>query len=106
MLGDEPHLVADEFDCERARIFAVHGFVLDRVRQAVCARNRSGDRYDISNPDGLAYPIKYDSVNGKYPASLTVEFISDEVWLQVGACWLPLIAERYPEGVPWKVLNV
>ena len=33
------------------------------------------------------------------------ELVNDEVWLQVGACRLRLIAERHPEGVPWKFLT-
>jgi glyceraldehyde-3-phosphate dehydrogenase/erythrose-4-phosphate dehydrogenase len=61
---------------------------------------------DISDPDSLAYLIKYDSVYGKYHGSVRVEHVSDEVWLQVGAHRLRLFAERHPEALPWKALDV
>ena len=61
---------------------------------------------DISDPDSLAYLIKYDSVYGKYHGSVTVEHVGDEVWLQVGARRLRLFAERHPEALPWKALDV
>jgi glyceraldehyde 3-phosphate dehydrogenase len=61
---------------------------------------------DISNPDSLAYLIKYDSVYGKYHGSVTIEHVSDEVWLQFGTGRVRLLAERRPEALPWKALNV
>ena len=61
---------------------------------------------DISDPDSLAYLITYDSVYGKYPGSVTVEHVNDEVWLQVGTRRLRLFAERRPEALPWKALDV
>ena len=38
---------------------------------------------EISDPDSLAYLIKYGSMYGKYYGSVTVEHASDGVWLQV-----------------------
>lgn len=61
---------------------------------------------DISDPDSLAYLIKYDSVYGKYHGSVNVEHVSDEVWLQVGSHRLRLFAERHPEALPRKALDV
>lgn len=61
---------------------------------------------DISDPDSLAYLIKYDSVYGKYQGPVNIEKVSGEVWLQVGTRRLRLFAERHPEALPWKVLDV
>jgi glyceraldehyde 3-phosphate dehydrogenase len=61
---------------------------------------------DISQPDSLAYVIKYDSVYGKFQGSVNVEHVSDEVWLQVGTRRLRLYAERHPGALPWKALGV
>lgn len=61
---------------------------------------------DIADPDSLAYLIRYDSVYGKYHGSVKVEHVSNEVWLQVGAHRLRLFAERQPEALPWKALDV
>ena len=61
---------------------------------------------DISDPESLAYLIKHDSVYGKYDGSVTVERVGDEVWLQVGTRRLRLFAERHPQALPWKVLDI
>ena len=61
---------------------------------------------DISDPDSLAYLIKYDSTYGRYPGAVTVERAKGEVWLNVGAYRLRLLAERRPEPLPWKTLDV
>ena len=61
---------------------------------------------DISDPDSLAYLIKYDSAYGRYRGVVNVERVSDEVWLQVGAHRLRLLGERRPEALPWKALDV
>jgi len=61
---------------------------------------------DISDPDSLAYLIKYDSVYGRYHGSIKVEHVGDDVWLQVGTHRLRLFAERAPEALPWKALDV
>lgn len=61
---------------------------------------------DISDPESLAYLIKYDSVYGRYRGSVTVEHVSDEVWLHVGPHRLRLLAEPHPEALPWKALDV
>ena len=54
---------------------------------------------DISDPDSLAYLIKYDSVYGKYQGSVKVERVGDEVWLQAGMRRLRLFAGA-PSGGP------
>jgi glyceraldehyde 3-phosphate dehydrogenase len=61
---------------------------------------------DISDPDSLAYLIRYDSAYGKYHNAVSVERANGEVWLQVGAHRLRLLAERRPEALPWKALDV
>ena len=61
---------------------------------------------DIAEPSSLAYLIKYDSVYGRYHGSVTVEHVGAEAWLQVGTRRLRLFAERHPEALPWKALNV
>jgi hypothetical protein len=45
----------------------------------------------------LAYLIRYDSAYGKYHNAVSVERANGEVWLQVGAHRLRLLAERRPE---------
>jgi glyceraldehyde 3-phosphate dehydrogenase len=61
---------------------------------------------DISDPDSLAYLIKYDSAYGMHHAAVRVERAGSDVWLQVGAHRLRLLAERRPEALPWKALDV
>ena len=61
---------------------------------------------DISDPDSLAYLIRYDSAYGKYHNAVSVERANGEVWLQVGAHRLRLLAERRPEALPWRALDV
>ena len=61
---------------------------------------------DISDPDSLAYLIRYDSAYGKYHNAVSVERANGEVWLQVGAHRLRLLAERRPEALPWTALDV
>ena len=61
---------------------------------------------DISDPDSLAYLIRYDSAYGKYHSPVCVERADGEVWLQVGAHRLRLLAESRPEALPWKTLDV
>ena len=61
---------------------------------------------DISDPDSLAYLIKYDSAYGRYQGAVEVERVNGDVWLKVGAHRLRLLAERRPEALPWKALDV
>jgi glyceraldehyde 3-phosphate dehydrogenase len=61
---------------------------------------------DISDPDSLAYLIKYDSVYGKYDGSVVVEHVDDDVWLHIGTRRVRLFAERRPEALPWKAMDV
>ena len=61
---------------------------------------------DISDAENLAYLFKYDSVYGRYQESVSVEHVSGQVWLQAGTRRLRLLAERRPEALPWKALNV
>lgn len=53
-------------------------------------------------PETLAHLIKYDTTHGKY--ELEVEPI--ENGLRVGGKEIKLVAERNPELLPWKDLNI
>ncbi len=61
---------------------------------------------DISDADGLAYLIKYDSVYGRYSSPVTVEHSGGDTWMQMGTRRLRLFAEREPEKLPWRDLGV
>ncbi len=61
---------------------------------------------DISDRDSLAYVMKYDSVYGKYGGDVKVEHMGDEAFLLLGTRRVRLYAERRPEALPWKALNV
>jgi glyceraldehyde 3-phosphate dehydrogenase len=61
---------------------------------------------DISSPDNLAYLLRYDTVYGRYPMSVDVEGDGDRHWLRLGARRIRLLAERAPERLPWRDLDV
>jgi glyceraldehyde 3-phosphate dehydrogenase len=73
---------------------------LDRADLEVVAAN------DISSPESLAYLLRYDTVYGRYPASVVLERDADRQWLRVGAARIRLLAERDPERLPWSDLDV
>jgi glyceraldehyde 3-phosphate dehydrogenase len=61
---------------------------------------------DISAAENLAYLLRYDTVYGRYPAPVAVEQEGERQWLRVGTRRIRLLAERDPERLPWKELDV
>ena len=52
--------------------------------------------------EDLAYMLKFDSVHGRFPAS--IEYTDD--YLQVGEQRITLVTGRDPEKLPWKELGI
>jgi len=61
---------------------------------------------DISDPDNLAYLLKFDTVYGRYDREAAIERNAGETWLRIGQHRVRLLAERQPEALPWKALGV
>ncbi len=57
---------------------------------------------DITTPEMLAHLLKYDSVFGRFPGTVTVE--GDTI--TVDGHPIKVLAEREPQGLPWKDLGV
>ena len=57
---------------------------------------------DLLDNEQLAYLLKYDSVNGKFDAEVSVEGNN----LVVDGKKIPVYEERNPADLPWKELNV
>ncbi len=57
---------------------------------------------DISDPQTLAYLLRYDSVMGPFPLQVTL----DSGTLKTGRQTCQMLAERDPEKLPWKQLGV
>ena len=57
---------------------------------------------DLTTPENLAYLLKYDSVYGKAPFSVS----SEPGALIVDGKKIPVLAERDPAKLPWKDMNV
>lgn len=57
---------------------------------------------DIVPPDNLAYLLKYDSVHGRFPGTINVE----QDTIVVNGKKTLALAEKDPEKLPWKQLNV
>lgn len=57
---------------------------------------------DLSDPESLAYLFKYDSVHGKSPVSVR----AGKDCIIVSGKKIKVLAERDPELLPWKSLNV
>ena len=57
---------------------------------------------DISDPQSLAYLLKYDSVMGPLKVPVTLE---DGI-LKTGSQECRMLAERDPSQLPWKELGV
>jgi len=53
-------------------------------------------------PEDLAYMLKFDSVHGKFPAS--VEYTDTS--LIVDGNEIAIVSERDPEKLPWKEMNI
>lgn len=73
---------------------------LDRPDLDVVAAN------DISSPESLVYLLRYDTVYGRYRAAVALERDGDRQWLRVGDRRIRLLAERVPERLPWRELDV
>jgi glyceraldehyde 3-phosphate dehydrogenase len=57
---------------------------------------------DITTPEMLAHLLKYDSVFGRFPGTVTFE--GDTI--TVDGHPIKVLAEREPQGLPWKALGV
>jgi hypothetical protein len=57
---------------------------------------------DISDPDSLTYLLRYDSVMGPYPETVTL----DSGILSAGRQRCQLLAQKDPTQLPWKDLGV
>ncbi|WP_142687528.1 type I glyceraldehyde-3-phosphate dehydrogenase [Chitinophaga polysaccharea] len=57
---------------------------------------------DLSTPEMLAYLLKYDSVHGVFPNTIS----STEKSLTVDGKEVAVYAERNPENLPWKELGI
>ena len=57
---------------------------------------------DISDPESLAYLLRYDSVMGPFPEPVTL----DSHTLSAGRQSCQMLAERDPQQLPWKELSV
>lgn len=57
---------------------------------------------DLTKPETLLHLLKYDSVHGRFPHTVTLE--GDN--LVIGSKKIKLIAERDPAALPWGELNV
>ncbi|GHS86608.1 glyceraldehyde-3-phosphate dehydrogenase [Bacteroidia bacterium] len=58
---------------------------------------------DLTNAKTLAHLLKYDSVHGKFPGTVTVQ---DEDKLVVNGKAITIYAEKDPENLPWAKLGV
>ena len=57
---------------------------------------------DLTTPENLAYLLKYDTVYGRFGADVGVE----SGQLVVGGKKIPVLAEREPQKLPWKDLEI
>ncbi|MCB0359309.1 MAG: type I glyceraldehyde-3-phosphate dehydrogenase [Bdellovibrionales bacterium] len=57
---------------------------------------------DLTDAKTLAHLLKYDSVHGRFPAEVEV---GDNA-INVGGKKIQVLAERNPEKLPWKSLNI
>src|SRR5918995_2248018 len=68
------------------------------------AEHRCSKRYLRSRQLGIPDQVRLGV--GRYQGAVEVERVNGHVWLQVGAHRLRLLAERRPEALPWKALDV
>jgi glyceraldehyde 3-phosphate dehydrogenase len=61
---------------------------------------------DVADPDNLAYLMRRDSVYGPARQVIAVERTAGATSLRVGEHRLRLLAQRQPEALPWRELNV
>jgi glyceraldehyde 3-phosphate dehydrogenase len=57
---------------------------------------------DLTANDMLAYLLKYDSIHGRYPGTVT----HDDKHLTVDGKKIAALAEKDPKSLPWKAMNV
>ncbi len=57
---------------------------------------------DLTDPAGLAHLLKYDSIFGRFPGTVT----SGEGFLEVNGKRVKVIAEKDPAKLPWKDLAI
>ena len=57
---------------------------------------------DITTPNTLAHLLKYDSVHGRFPGSVSVK----DGGLEVNGKFIKVTAEKDPAKLPWKSLGV
>lgn len=57
---------------------------------------------DLTDAKTLAHLLKYDSVHGRFPADISV----DDNSIIVGDMKIPVYAERNPENIPWKRVDI
>lgn len=57
---------------------------------------------DLSNTETLAHLMKYDSAHGSYPHPIE----ADDDSLYIGENSIRIFAEREPDKLPWKDLNI
>jgi len=57
---------------------------------------------DLTSPEILAHLLKYDSVHGRFPASVS----ATKTGIKVGSKSLRVLSERDPGALPWKKLGV
>ncbi len=57
---------------------------------------------DLTSPEVLAHLLKYDSVHGRFPASVS----ATKSGIRVGRRTLRVLSERDPRELPWKKLGV
>ncbi len=57
---------------------------------------------DLTDTKTLAHLLKYDSVHGKFPGTVT----ADDDSITVNGNTIKITAEKEPKNLPWKALNV
>ena len=57
---------------------------------------------DLTDTETLAHLLKYDSVHGRFPASVS----ASKAGIKVGGKTLKVLSETDPEKLPWKTLGV
>ena len=57
---------------------------------------------DLADPTAIAHLLKYDSVHGKFDATIRLS----SHFLQVNEHDVALFSESNPENLPWKALNI
>ncbi|MCB1050828.1 MAG: type I glyceraldehyde-3-phosphate dehydrogenase [Acidobacteria bacterium] len=89
----------------RVRI-AINGF--GRIGRTIARIAKSQNKFDLvavndlTDPEYLAYALKYDSTHGIYPGKIAVEGNGIRIDRDV----VKVLAEPKPENLPWKELKI